>query len=67
MSLLDPPALFDAPPVVHRAWAELEAQLDHFRGSPKEEGTLELLVARPSAPAAGARRPRGGGRQPLPR
>ena len=49
MSLLEPPALFDAPVVVHRTWAELEAQLDHFLGSPQDDGVLELVVARPAA------------------
>jgi len=47
MSLLEPPALFDAPAAVHRTYAELEAELDHFRGAPQDDGVLELVVARP--------------------
>jgi hypothetical protein len=42
-----------ASPVRHRTTAELEAQLEHFRRSPRDHGTLDLLVCRPTK---GARR-----------
>jgi len=32
----------------HRTTAELATQLDHLRGAPKQAGTLELFVRRPS-------------------
>jgi hypothetical protein len=34
--------------VEHLAYAELEAGLDEVRASPKDEGTVELIVARPA-------------------
>lgn len=38
-----------APPVGgHRTRAELDAQLDHLRAAPYDDGVLELVVARPA-------------------
>jgi hypothetical protein len=38
-----------APPAAgHRTRAELDAQLDHLRAAPVDDGTLELVVCRPA-------------------
>src|SRR4051812_43975545 len=31
----------------HRTWAELSAELDEIRNSPRDEGRLEMIVRRP--------------------
>lgn len=40
--------MFDAPTVKHRMLSELEASLPTALTSPKDEGTLELIVRRPA-------------------
>jgi hypothetical protein len=37
--------------VMHRSWQELQAALDHVRESPRDLGTLELIVRRPAMEA----------------
>jgi hypothetical protein len=44
-----PGSLYVEPSVRHRTTAELEARLDHLRAAPRDFGTLELVVRRPSA------------------
>jgi hypothetical protein len=44
-----PGSLHVEPSVRHRTTAELEAWLDYLRAAPRDVGTLELVVRRPSA------------------
>ena len=38
----------DIAPVAHPTYAELEAQLDHIRQSPSDNGSLDLIARRPA-------------------
>src|SRR5688500_11598417 len=41
----------DVVEITHLAMAELEAGLDHIRQAPRDSGTLEMIVRRPSVGA----------------